>query len=68
MIDVLEKTGYIILSWTTVSLLLAVGWSRFMSRLHCKELTLVIPERQRAERRANQVRSLARARLSGYAS
>jgi len=32
MIDVLETTGYILLGWTTLSLLGAVVWSTLMAR------------------------------------
>lgn len=69
MIDLLEKAGYVVLSWTTLSLVLAVVWSKFMSRMHRKERHLVIPARRRTAPRLHVVRgSLARARLGGYAS
>ena len=56
MMDLLEKVGYVILSWTTLSLTVAIIWSKVMSELHRKDHTLRV-ERQRGAWRSRQARA-----------
>ena len=48
MIDLLEKAGYVLLTWTALSLAATVVWSKFMSRLHRKDHALVVVRQRSA--------------------
>jgi len=63
MTDFLHTAGYIVLTWIALSLPLAVVWSRFMSRMDRKELTLTTPRRRQSARRTHPVPQLAHTRL-----
>jgi hypothetical protein len=51
--DLVEKAGFVVLGWTALSLVVAVGWSRFMCQLRRKEHMLAA-DRQRRARKARR--------------
>jgi hypothetical protein len=41
----LELAGLILIGWCTLSVVVAAGWSRFMSDVHRRERKVVLPRR-----------------------
>jgi hypothetical protein len=59
--ELLAKAGEVLLGWTALSLLAAVGWSRFMTQLRHKERRLAADRARHVWRARRERDRLARA-------